>query len=153
MGITEARGDLLPEQKLADISATDGTLMVGDGVNDAPAMRAATVSIAPSSAADIGRSAADFVFTGQALGAVPFVVRIARRASRLVAENLVLAIGYNIVAVPLAVFGLVTPLIAAVAMSTSSILVVANAMRLRLGDKDPVEPEAIVSTRYEEAKA
>ncbi len=153
VGITEARGDLLPEQKLADISATDGTLMVGDGVNDAPAMRAATVSIAPSSAADIGRSAADFVFTGQALGAVPFVVRIARRASRLVAENLVLAIGYNIVAVPLAVFGLVTPLIAAVAMSTSSILVVANAMRLRLGDKDPVEPEAIVSTRYEEAKA
>jgi P-type Cu2+ transporter len=153
VGIANALGGLLPEQKLADIAANEGTLMVGDGVNDAPAMRAATVSIAPSSAADIGRSAADFVFTGQALGAVPFVIRIARRASRLVAENLILAIGYNIVAVPLAVFGLVTPLIAAVAMSSSSLLVVANAMRLRLGDKEPASAQASVSSRFEEAKA
>ncbi len=134
LGIADAHGGLLPEQKVAAVAALPGTLMVGDGVNDAPAMRAAQVSMAPASAADIGRSAADFVFTGAQLTAVPFTLRIARRAGRLVSENLVLAIGYNVIAVPLAVTGLVTPLIAAIAMSSSSLIVVANAMRLRFGD-------------------
>jgi Cu2+-exporting ATPase len=130
-GIAEAKARMLPADKATDV-VIGRTLMVGDGINDAPALRAAFVSVAPSSAADIGRAAADFVFTGESLDAVPFIVDTARRAAHLVKQNLVLAIGYNAIAVPLAVSGQVTPLIAAVAMSSSSLLVVLNALRLRL---------------------
>ena len=132
VGIWDAKAHLLPEDKMADV-AIGRTMMVGDGLNDAPAMRAAYVSMAPSTATDIGRSAADFVFTGGTLATVPFVIQTARRAAAIVNQNLFIAIGYNAIAVPLAVFGHVTPLIAAIAMSSSSIIVVANAFRLRFG--------------------
>jgi Cu2+-exporting ATPase len=129
-GIVLARHSLSPEDKLRDVSAGK-TLMVGDGINDAPALRAAYASMAPSTAADIGRNAADFVITGGDLSAVPFAIRTARGAARLVVENLAIAIAYNAIAVPLAISGQVTPLVAAVAMSSSSLIVVLNAMRLR----------------------
>ena len=87
--------------------------------------------MAPASASDAGQQAADVVFMGESLAPVATAIRAARRTQRIVRQNFVLAIGYNVIAVPLAIGGLVTPLIAAAAMSGSSLIVVANALRLR----------------------
>jgi len=129
-----ARAHALPQDKIAEIQRlqADGhsVLMVGDGLNDGPALAAATASIAPGSATDMGQQAADAVFTGDSLAAVPVALGTARRTMAIVRQNFVLAIGYNLLAVPLAIAGMVTPLIAALAMSMSSIIVVGNSLRL-----------------------
>jgi Cu2+-exporting ATPase len=134
LGVAFWKGDLAPRDKVdavADFSAQGArVLMVGDGINDAPALAAAYVSIAPATAADVGRQAADFVFMHDSLSAVPLAIDVSRQAGRLIRQNFALAIGYNVIAVPIALAGYATPLIAAVAMSTSSIIVVANALRL-----------------------
>jgi P-type Cu2+ transporter len=134
-GIEDWRAALSPSDKLQRIGELQAggrkTLMVGDGLNDAPALAAGHASVSPASAADISQAAADVVFQGDRLGAVLETIKVAQAARAMALQNFAIAIGYNALFVPLAVLGLVTPLIAAVAMSTSSIIVTANAIRLR----------------------
>ncbi|MGZ8400605.1 MAG: heavy metal translocating P-type ATPase, partial [Methyloceanibacter sp.] len=133
-GIDTWRARLKPADKITwlDTCAQDGhkVLMVGDGLNDAPALAAAHASISPASAADISQRAADFVFQGAKLAPVLEAIATAKRARTMALQNFAVAAGYNAICVPLAMAGLVTPLIAAVVMSTSSILVTLNAARL-----------------------
>lgn len=135
LAIPEWRAGVTPQDKAAAVAALTRSgarvLMVGDGLNDTAALASAHASISPASALDAARVASDMVLMGSSLAPVPEAVGVARAAARRIRENFALSILYNIVAVPFAVAGLATPLIAALAMSLSSISVTLNALRLR----------------------
>lgn len=137
LAITEWRAGVHPAEKVAllETLAQQGrkVLMVGDGINDAAALASAHASLSPVSASDIAQSVADAIFTGERLTPVLGALRLSRRSARLIHQNLGLAAAYNMIAVPLAVMGYVSPLVAALAMSASSILVTVNALRARDG--------------------
>ncbi|MBL8671869.1 MAG: cadmium-translocating P-type ATPase [Alphaproteobacteria bacterium] len=139
LGIEDWRAACSPQQKCDRLAALgaegERVMMVGDGLNDAPALAAAFVSASPASAADVSQTAADAVFQGARLAPVVELLDVAGRADGLVRQNFLLALGYNVLTVPLAMAGVVTPLIAAAAMSSSSILVTGNAFRLLRGGR------------------
>ncbi len=142
LGITDWHAGLTPAEKIAAIerlkSRDRRVLMVGDGLNDAPALAAAHASLSPIAAAHLTQAHADALFLGERLAPVLYAVRVTRRARALMRQNLALAAIYNALAVPIAMAGMATPLIAAVAMSGSSILVTLNALRARLVSPDKV---------------
>jgi Cu2+-exporting ATPase len=135
LGIGDWRSDVLPAEKAARITALAGAghkvLMVGDGLNDTVALASAHVSISPASALDAARVASDIVLLGASLAPIADALRIAVQARRRIKQNFALSLAYNAVAVPVALIGLATPLVAAIAMSTSSLTVTLNALRLK----------------------
>jgi len=135
LGIEDWTAGALPAEKAAAVTgmmqAGHRVLMVGDGLNDTAALAAAHVSISPASALDAARVASDIVLLGQDMAPIGDALRISRQAARRIVENFGVSAAYNVVAVPLALIGLATPLAAAAAMSLSSITVSLNALRLK----------------------
>lgn len=135
LGIDSAQGACLPADKWQGVQAyqaqNEVVVMVGDGVNDAPVLAGANVSIAMGSGSQLAQASADMVLLSENLEHLPFAVRIARKTQQVIYQNFAWAIAYNIVALPLAASGFLPPWAAALGMSASSLVVVLNALRLR----------------------
>jgi P-type Cu2+ transporter len=142
LGIHQWRAEVTPVDKIARIDDLGRhghkVLMVGDGLNDAPALAAAHASMSPVTATHMSQAVADAVFLGERLAPVESAIAVSRKALHLMRQNLWLAVAYNALAVPIAIAGLVTPLIAAAAMSGSSLLVMLNALRAGLKNGEAV---------------
>jgi Cu2+-exporting ATPase len=138
-GITVWHAANTPTQKSDHLDALKRAghrvLMIGDGLNDAAALSVAHVSISPGTAVQASQTAADMILQGEQLQPIVEAIRVARRAHSLVLQNFAFSAAYNVLAVPLAALGMVTPLIAALAMSGSSIIVMLNALRLAKFDR------------------
>ena len=135
LSIPNYSGEFSPEDKQTHLSSMAKrrvrALMVGDGINDAPALAAAHVSASLAAASDISQAAADIILQSDRLDRLPVAIKIAKLARKRIRENLIFAALYNFCAVPIAVLGFVNPLIAALAMSGSSIIVTVNALRMK----------------------
>lgn len=137
LGVDHVEGGLLPEDKMDRVAAlqSDGArvLMVGDGVNDAPVLARADVSMAMGGGTAVAKHSADMVLLNDRVAETAFAVNFARRSMGVVHQNLTWSIWYNAIAIPIAAIGLVQPWLAAIGMSLSSIAVIGNALRLRRG--------------------
>lgn len=144
LGIDSYHAQMSPEAKTDHIAgltaAGQAPAMIGDGINDTAALAAAHASVAPGSALDAARSAADVVEISGSLDKIPALFAISRRAVRLSLQNFGIAAGYNAIAIPIAVLGYATPLAAALAMSLSSVTVLSNAMRVGIGPVTGAKP-------------
>jgi cation transport ATPase len=133
--VEQAGDGVLPEGKLAFLAERRATgavvAMVGDGVNDGPALAAADLGLAVGTGTDVALEAADVILVRDDLTAVPEALALARATHRTIRVNLGWAFGYNVAAIPLAVAGLLNPLLAGLAMALSSLLVVTSSLRLR----------------------
>lgn len=142
VGIDDVRADVRPADKarvireLQAASGCTGVAMVGDGINDAPALAQADLGIAIGSGSDIAKEAGDIVLVSGSLAGVPAAIRLSRATMRKIRQNLFLAFVYNVLAIPLAAFGLLNPLIAAGAMALSDVTVIGNALLLRRTNVD-----------------
>ena len=132
--ITKYHSQMKPNDKLSHLESlnkTHNVLMIGDGINDAAALKAAFVSISPSHSSALTSVSSDVVIQSERLTPIIKVIRIAKQSKQLMIQNFYIAAVYNIVSIPIAMMGMVTPVISAIAMSTSSILVVLNSLRIR----------------------
>lgn len=138
IGIEAAVGDLKPDDKLAWVqeqqSNGERVVMIGDGINDAPVMTAADAAVSFAGATELARQSSDFVIMGSDFTSLTDVFKLSEATGRIIKQNLLWAAGYNLLAVPAAALGYVPPWAAAIGMSVSSLLVVSNAMRLRVAD-------------------
>ncbi|MDB5035236.1 MAG: copper-translocating P-type ATPase [Chlorobi bacterium] len=135
LGIGEVIAGVLPHEKADRVRSlrrdSGGVAMVGDGVNDAPALAAADLGIAMATGTDVAMATADVTIVGGEIARVPEAIELSRRVMRIIRQNLFWAFIYNIVGIPLAAFGLLDPMIAGAAMALSSVSVVSNSLRLR----------------------
>ncbi|MEQ9566648.1 MAG: HAD-IC family P-type ATPase, partial [Pseudomonadales bacterium] len=147
LGLHDWADSMTPEGKYQRLKfyqqQGEKVLSIGDGINDAPLLSAADASIALSNAVDLSKNKADFVLLSNSLNAIPLLVDNARRARRIISENLGWALGYNLLAIPLAMMGMIPPWLAALGMSASSAIVVLNAFRARVRSNEKQRREKI----------